>query len=39
MLQKYVSKPTHILEDIPVLLQPNVIYEELLIRILDHKEY
>ncbi|XP_042387484.1 uncharacterized protein LOC121979554 [Zingiber officinale] len=38
MLRKYVPHPTHILTDVSITLQPDVTYEEVPVRILDHKE-
>ncbi|XP_042409852.1 uncharacterized protein LOC121999210 [Zingiber officinale] len=35
MLRKYVPHPMHILTYVPITLQPDVTYEEVLVRILD----
>ena len=38
MLRKYVPDPSHVIEYQPLDIQPNLTYEEKLIRILDIRE-
>ncbi|XP_042387418.1 uncharacterized protein LOC121979496 [Zingiber officinale] len=38
MLRRYVPHPSHILIDVSVVLQPDISYEEIPVRILDCKE-
>ncbi|XP_074591072.1 uncharacterized protein LOC141846958 [Curcuma longa] len=38
MLRRYVPHPSHILREVPVHLQPDASYEEIPVRILNHKE-
>ncbi|XP_042449022.1 uncharacterized protein LOC122033943 [Zingiber officinale] len=38
MLRRYVPHPSHILTDVSVVLQPDISYEEIPVRILDRKE-
>ena len=38
MLQKYVPNLSHVVEYQPLDIQPNLTYEEKLIRVLDRKE-
>lgn len=37
MIRKYISDSTHILEDLIIPLQSNVMYEEVPVHILSHK--
>ncbi|XP_042426114.1 uncharacterized protein LOC122013977 [Zingiber officinale] len=38
MLRRYVPHPSHILTDVSVVLQPDISYEEIPVRVLDRKE-
>ncbi|XP_074567126.1 uncharacterized protein LOC141823792 [Curcuma longa] len=38
MLRRYVPDPAHILSDVSVAVQPDATYEEVPVRILDHRE-